>query len=1036
MKKFSLLLVMLMALVAPSAMNAQRLMKASDITVLQEPCPAKMFAPKSSRSDNTVQTNFVPSNRDGLSLTVYDGTVTNIYIPIFGYYADSEQVTEFIIPSSELAQLENMLITGMKFYTNYDITFDGDFYVYLEEVDGTNYSAISTMQSEAAQEVYSGVINISNNELIINFQDLYTYHGGNLLVSFYTEGCSNYAPSSNYGFYGETVSSSSVFIFDYNGQYQGNIQDFIPQTTFFYEVPGECPKPTNLTVTGVTPTTATLSWNSDESVTAWQIAYSTSEGFNPDNVTPIDVDENPYTLTNLSQETTYYAYVRAACDKLNNSTWSAMTSFTTPSECDAPFDLEVSDITYNSASISWDGYQDTYNLRYRTVVFYDDFENGLDNWTVYTEGDAITGMDGWFAYNASQLGFTNHNGGYSAVSTSWYQDDLSADNWIVTPQLDLQGTLKFWIAGLYEDEYEVLLSTRGNATTDFNEVLQTMTSVSDEWTQIVIDLSAYEGQQGYIAIHHVFTGGYWIYLDDFLIEASSEWTTINDASKPYALEGLTEETYYEVQIQGICPLGETEWSDSYFFVSATGNVFINDGNWNVAGNWKNNAVPAEGEDVTINANCIIPSGNIIIAGNITIGEGGSLTIKDGAQLIHTNEGVVATVEKAINGYTGDKDNYYLLSPSVNDETYFAYGYEILFPEDVTNMLENEYDLYAFDFSASDGKEWLNYKSESFSAMQKGFGYLYANNTDVTLSFTGVINPAPFNSIGYVSGYYLPYSEEEFDFSNWTLAGNPYLCDVYLAVLNVNTEEFSYDFYVMNGDEIAPTATGILAPMEGAFVISEAASTDVVVALAAIESKNRGRSLNLSTTQNGKLIDRAIVRFGEGNGMPKIQLNPNHTKLFFTKDNKDYAVVYSDAQNEMPVSFKAEKNGTYTISFSNENVEFGYLHLIDNMTGNDVDLLQTPSYTFTAKTTDYASRFRLVFSADSANDDIFAYYNNGSFVINNEGNATLQVIDMMGRTISTETINGNANINVNAANGVYMLRLVNGDSVKVQKVVVK
>jgi hypothetical protein len=39
----------------------------------------------------------------------------------------------------------------------------------------------------------------------------------------------------------------------------------------------------------------------------------------------------------------------------------------------------------------------------------------------------------------------------------------------------------------------------------------------------------------------------------------------------------------------------------------------------------------------------------------------------------------------------------------------------------------------------------------------------------------------------------------------------------------------------------------------------------------------------------------------------------------------------------------------------------YLHLIDNLTGADVDLLQMPEYTFTAKTTDYASRFRLVFS---------------------------------------------------------------------------
>ena len=102
---------------------------------------------------------------------------------------------------------------------------------------------------------------------------------------------------------------------------------------------------------------------------------------------------------------------------------------------------------------------------------------------------------------------------------------------------------------------------------------------------------------------------------------------------------------------------------------------------------------------------------------------------------------------------------------------------------------------------------------------------------------------------------------------------------------------------------------------------------------------------------------------------------------------------------------------------------------------DVDLLSTPSYSFEANTSDYASRFRLVFATGSANDN-FAFYNNDSFVINNEGMATVQVIDINGRILSSESINGCANVNMNAAAGVYMLRLINGENVKVQKVVVR
>ena len=51
-----------------------------------------------------------------------------------------------------------------------------------------------------------------------------------------------------------------------------------------------------------------------------------------------------------------------------------------------------------------------------------------------------------------------------------------------------------------------------------------------------------------------------------------------------------------------------------------------------------------------------------------------------------------------------------------------------------------------------------------------------------------------------------------------------------------------------------------------------------------------------------------------------------------------------------------------VTVNPEEVEFSYLHLIDNLTGNDVDLLATPSYSFEAKTTDYDLRFKLVFKA--------------------------------------------------------------------------
>ena len=173
------------------------------------------------------------------------------------------------------------------------------------------------------------------------------------------------------------------------------------------------------------------------------------------------------------------------------------------------------------------------------------------------------------------------------------------------------------------------------------------------------------------------------------------------------------------------------------------------------------------------------------------------------------------------------------------------------------------------------------------------------------------------------------------------------------------------------------------------------------------------------------------------------VTPTEANGFLTNN---YDLYYfdqnGDSEGKEWINIKQESEGSYTIDnnfklVNGENVSFGYLHLVDNMTGNDVDLLANPSYTFEAKKTDYRSRFKLVFATGSStSSDTFAFCSNGNWVINNDGNATLQVIDVNGRIIRSESINGCANVNLIAAPGVYMIRLINGSNVKTQKVVVR
>ena len=237
-------------------------------------------------------------------------------------------------------------------------------------------------------------------------------------------------------------------------------------------------------------------------------------------------------------------------------------------------------------------------------------------------------------------------------------------------------------------------------------------------------------------------------------------------------------------------------------------------------------------------------------------------------------------------------------------------------------------------------------------------------------------------------------------------------------------------------------SGAIAPMQGIFVIAEVDDEELDFTPAGstgMDQSSESKRIGHHTNSRG-IIDRAVVRFGEGRTLPKFMLNADNTKLYITEGNQDYAVVRSNNAGEMPVNFKAAENGNYTLSIEAENVEASYLHLIDNMTGTDVDLLATPSYSFEARTTDYANRFRLEFNINGVEENNatanFAYFNGSSWTVNNMGEATLQVVDMMGRVISTETISGNTEVNLNQAAGVYMLRLVTSNDVKVQKVVVR
>ena len=84
-----------------------------------------------------------------------------------------------------------------------------------------------------------------------------------------------------------------------------------------------CPAPTGINVTynPNEPTEVTLNWTENGTATNWQIVL------NGDETNIIDVNQKPYTLTNLTIDSIYTFKVRAYCDVDDQSAWSTTTSF-------------------------------------------------------------------------------------------------------------------------------------------------------------------------------------------------------------------------------------------------------------------------------------------------------------------------------------------------------------------------------------------------------------------------------------------------------------------------------------------------------------------------------------------------------------------------------------------------------------------------------------------------------------------------------------------------------------------------------------
>ena len=230
--------------------------------------------------------------------------------------------------------------------------------VYMKEVDQDIFgSTTDTIPRDSMTLVYSGDITTTANQWCdIVLDSAFQYSGNsNIAILFYrdttatasvnfrytTQGTNNYRTLYRYKSSATATESGSRATNRLNMAF--NICTEVPT----------CPRPTDVTLTSVSDTAVTLTWNGE--ATQYEVLVTTSS-IDPEtsSLTGITFYQDSVTVDTLQPNTTYYYYVRANCGGIGNSPWTVEGTFRTA--C-APMALPYSEdfesySTGSTASIS------------------------------------------------------------------------------------------------------------------------------------------------------------------------------------------------------------------------------------------------------------------------------------------------------------------------------------------------------------------------------------------------------------------------------------------------------------------------------------------------------------------------------------------------------------------------------------------------------------------------------------------------------------------------------------------------------------
>lgn len=343
----------------------------------------------------------------------------------------------------------------------------------------------------------------------------------------------------------------------------------------------ECEAVTNLQVTEMGSNYITLNWDGqdDADFYIYYTNLTTQERLRtPGTVRP------PYTLEDLSSNTSYQIEVTAECNVVNSNPADpnlVATLQVTTQPCAAPTGLTVSNVTAATADLSWTSSPsaDSYRVAYRTAAVGGDtplveqgFENGMDEWLIGQQLNNNPTCAG-IAAEAKRSG---DYGFKLAACEGTYQAGQPSDALLfTTPDFDQPTVLKFYYkkGTASSSAYLVFLYYTEQHGNQPQYLIPT-----DNWQSYTVELpdDVYGIEIDYVPTDEAPSAS--VYIDDItftpLAQAEGEWQYVENIEiTSHTLTDLTVNTEYEAKVLSDCTTPDL-WTlllhPSVFFTTTMG----------------------------------------------------------------------------------------------------------------------------------------------------------------------------------------------------------------------------------------------------------------------------------------------------------------------------------------------------------------------------------------------------------------------------------------------------------------------------------